>query len=327
MVTVKDIAKVAGVSVSTVSRALSAPERVAPEKRALVQQIAEDMGYRANKAARGLITGETTNLGLLVPDLENPVYAAVAKGAQSKARSMDYSVFIGDSDEDADFELNFVESMSRQVDGIILCSPRMSEEKLREVAQKIPLMLVNREASGIPSVAVDNFDGMRQGLLHLYALGHRKIAYVGGPSLSWTNAQRLKGLQESVAELADVELEVFDNLPPVFSGGVAIADQVAASGSTGILCHNDLMALGILNRLGARGISVPDEISIVGFDDIPPAMLASPQLTTIGASLRQLGHQAVERLVPFIKAEDDPALAHRIPVHLVVRESSMDRKP
>lgn len=326
MVTVRDIAKVAGVSASTVSRALSSPERVSPETRALVLHHAESMGYRANIAARGLSTGKMMIVGLLVPDLENPVFAAIAKGAQAKARSLGYSVFITDSDEDIPFEENFVQTMNRRVDGVILCSPRMAEQKIQTLANQIPILLVNRQAQGVSSISVDNQDAMRQAALHLYALGHRKIAFVGGPRDSWSNKERLTGIEKAVSQLPDVELAVFDHIPATSTGGVAIADQVYASEATAIVSHNDLIAHGILSRFAVRGISVPDEVSIVGFDDIPSATLVTPQLTTLRSPLRKLGARAVERMVGIINSPDEPTTAELAPIQLVVRESSMDRR-
>src|SRR5512138_792177 len=128
-VTIKDVARAAGVSPSTVSRALSAPELVQPDTRRRVQQAATELGYHPNRAARGLITGRTGNLGLIVPDLTNPFFPGVVKGVQTRAREFDYAVFLADTDEDPTAEADVVRNLSKQVDGIILCSPRMSEEE------------------------------------------------------------------------------------------------------------------------------------------------------------------------------------------------------
>jgi LacI family transcriptional regulator len=322
-VSARDVARVARVSVSTVSRALAKPTEVAPETLARVLETARGMGYRPNLAARGLITGHTGTIGLIVPDLENPFFASVTKGVQSRARSAGYAVIIADSDEDASQEADLVRDMCRQVDGIVLCSPRAPDSVIEELAHECTVVLVNRRCGDIPAVLFDNLDGVRQAMVHLRALGHRTIAYVGGPSTSWSNKARLSASREVAAEHPDTELIDLGSFKPYVSGGIAAADLVIASGATAVLAYNDLVAFGLLQRLRQRGVSVPADISVVGVDNIPMSALTSPALTSVGIPLVNCGRAGVDMLLSLVRGSSAlPTHHHDLSFQLVVRESS-----
>src|SRR3954470_21283241 len=269
-VTIKDVARAAGVSASTVTRALTLPELVHPDTRERVRRTAVSLGYHPNRAARGLSTGRTGNIGLLVPDLANPFFPSVVKGVQARAHEADYAVFLADTDEDSAAEAGLVRRLAKQVDGIVLCSPRMPDEELRTLVADTPVVLVNRRIAKVPSVTPEFPDAMRQAVSHLTALGHRKIGYVAGPRSSWANRERLRSLKAAASEIELVEI---GNVSPQFEGGVAAADQVLAAGVTAVIGYNDLVALGLLNRFTARGVAVPGDISLLGFDDIPLAAM------------------------------------------------------
>ena len=215
--TIRDVASAAGVSQSTVSRALSMPELVNPATRARVLEAAGRLGYQPNRAARGLITGRTGNLGLIVPDLSNPFFSSVVKGVQAAARGADYSVFIADTDEEASAEVELLRALTKQVDGIVLCSPRSPDDELARVGVDSSVVLMNRRIEGRPSVTVDNADGMRQAVEHLSALGHERIAYVAGPRTSWSNGERERGLHQS-AEATGTRSRASRPLPAAVRG-------------------------------------------------------------------------------------------------------------
>jgi len=315
------------VSVSTVSRALAKPNEVAPETLARVLETASGMGYRPNLAARGLVTGHTGTIGLIVPDLENPFFASVTKGVQSRARSAGYAVIIADSDEDASQEADLVRDMCRQVDGIVLCSPRAPDAVIEELARECTVVLVNRRCGDIPAVLFDNLDGVRQAMVHLRALGHRTIAYVGGPSTSWSNKARLSAAREVAAEHADTELIDLGSFKPYVSGGIAAADLVIASGATAVLAYNDLVAVGLLERLRQRGFRVPKDISVVGVDNIPMSALTSPSLTSVAIPLVNCGRAGVDMLLSLVRGSSAPPTHHHdLSFQLVVRESSGPRE-
>jgi DNA-binding LacI/PurR family transcriptional regulator len=321
MVTVRELARIAGVSPSTVSRAMTQPHLVAPARRAAILRLAAELDYAGGREGHGGF-GATANIALVVPDIENPVFAAVVKGAQQRARRGGYAVFIADSEEDAELEAELVTVLSKQVDGLVLFSPRMPPEALAEHAAKMPIVLVNRVLDDVDSIVFDNAEGMRYALEHLHALGHRRVAYIAGPRDSWSNQARTEGLHAAEAELEGIELIELGHVAPVFQGGVASADRAVASGATAVVCYNDLVALGVLSRLAHRRISVPEEMSVIGFDDVPAATLVSPALTTLAVPMRQLGRDAFDRLLTLIKEPDTKPTVQMLPANLIVRSST-----
>jgi LacI family transcriptional regulator/LacI family repressor for deo operon, udp, cdd, tsx, nupC, and nupG len=248
----------------------------------------------------------------------------VAKGVQAHARTSDVAVFVADTDEDAAAEVGLVRALAKQVDGLILCSPRADDDELAVIAQDTNVVLVNRLADCVPSVTYDNEGGMRQAVAHLVALGHRRIAWVGGPRTSWSTRQRLVGLMSAVND-HDARLALVGNFAPTYEGGIAAADQAVASGATAVVTYNDLVAIGLLARLHARGISVPGDLSVVGVDDIAMSQMARPALTTVRLPKQQAGRIAVDLLLAML---DDPnpdtMIGTRGTLHgeLIVREST-----
>jgi LacI family transcriptional regulator len=321
--TIRDVARLAGVSASTVSRALSIPEVVSPDTRARVRSAADQLGWAPNRAARGLSTGRTGNIGLVVPDLGNPFFPSVVKGVQASARAADVAVFLADTDENARAEAGLIRALARQVDGLVLCSPRAAVEELAAVAHETPVVLVNRLVDGMSAVAFDNAGGMKQAVAHLAALGHRRIAWVGGPASSWSDAERAGGLSAATGAQG-LELVAVGHFPPHYDGGVAAADQVVASGATAVIAYNDLVAIGLLARLHARGISVPGDLSVVGIDDIAMSRMAHPALTTVRLPKQQAGRVAVELLLALLDEPEPQSVptCSELPVELMVRGST-----
>lgn len=320
--TIRDVARVAGVSPSTVSRVFTRPDAVNEATRATVLDVAHRLAYVPNRAARGLITGRTGNLGVIVPDLTNPFFPGLVKSVQARAEQADYAVLLADSDEDGANELRLIRALSRQVDGIVLCAPRAGEAELRDVAGVTQLVLCNRRLDGIPSITFDNADGMQQAVSHLRALRHRRLAWVGGPKTSWSTKERLRGLQFAVSA-AGLELEIIGSFPPNFDGGVAAADLVVASGATAVVAYNDLIALGLISRLRDRGVDVPRDLSVVGVDDIPMSGMFTPALTTVALPQEQAGRAAVDLLLSLVNQPGAVAGGRlELPAQLVVRDST-----
>ncbi|WP_020015883.1 LacI family DNA-binding transcriptional regulator [Promicromonospora sukumoe] len=337
MVTVHDVARAAGVSISTVSRALTAPERVAAATRDRVTRVAAELGYRPNLAASGLRMGRTHAVGLLVPDLENPYFASVTKSVQARARAEGYEVFVADTDEDADVEPELIGALAARTDGLLLASPRSGEAELRTALDGLTAVLASRELpaaapgtgdgtdadsaapDAVPFVAVDDADGVAQILGHLHALGHRRVGVAAGPPSSWSGRRRVAGLVTAAARW-DLELVRLGTFQPYFAGGTQAADHAVASGVTAVVAFNDLMALGILDRLRQRGIDVPGRMSVVGFDDVQLATLVSPALTTVHAPLARLGRRAVDLLLARLRGGTPASV--QLPVELTIRGSS-----
>jgi DNA-binding LacI/PurR family transcriptional regulator len=318
-VTIRAVARSAEVSTSTVSRAFTSPELLSPATRQRVLEVAKRLGYAPNHAARSLVTGRTGNIGVIVPDLTNPFFTGFVKGVQAQAHKAEFSVFLGDSEENPRVEIDLARAMARQVDGVILCSSRMTSAELKEAVGKTNVVLVNRRVSGVPAVVMDWVGGMRQAIDHLAALGHRRVAYLNGPRNSWSNQERRRGLRRSVRYgMAVVE---FGPFVPQFEAGVQAADLALAERLTAIAAYNDLMALGVLSRLAHRRVAVPDEVSVVGFDDIAMASMYNPSLTTVAVPQGQAGREAVDLLVNLFGDQTED-VTRELGTQLIVRGST-----
>jgi DNA-binding LacI/PurR family transcriptional regulator len=323
-VNIRDVARAVGVSPSTVSRAFGAPDMVSEQTRDAVLRAAAELGYRPNRAARALVTGRTGNLGIIVPDLANPFFPSVVKGAQARAREEDHAIFLADSGEDPEQEVELIRAMAKQVDGVVLCSPRARTAHLHELAQLTELVLLNRRYVGLAAVLMDSADGMRQAVSHLAALGHQRLAFLSGPRTSWSNTQRLRGLAVAVRDHG-VEVVDLGPLAPTFEAGHQAADLALAAGVTGLIAFNDLMALGVIKRLNDRGVAVPGELSVVSFDDIPMASMCTPPLTSVAMPTEVAGRAAVDLLLHLLSpahSAADSRSQRRLPTQLIVRGST-----
>jgi LacI family transcriptional regulator, galactose operon repressor len=321
--TIRDVARESGVHISTVSRTFSAPHLVNPDTRSRVLTCAENLGYRPNRAARALVTGRTYNVGLIVADIANPFFPPLIKAAESQARHRDYHVFIANSNEDASVEEDLVRALAKQVDGILLCSPRINNELIEVLSLDVPLVVVNRQIAGLPTVVMDVAHGAAAAVEHLTALGHRAIAFASGPRGSWTSRE-IRRAATAAAQAADADLTVIGPNPPTENGGIAVAEKVLHSGATAVLAYNDLMAIGLLEGLDAHGVRVPEDLSVVGVDDITLSRLTRPTLTTVATPAAAAGRAAIDMLLAY---GDDPAAAAqvRLPTELIVRDSTGPR--
>ena len=260
---------------------------------------------------------------MIVPDLGNPYFHGVLQGVQSRAREADYAVFVADGQESATEEAALIHAMSKQVDGIVLCSSRLPPSTLAALEPAPAVVLLNRHVPGLPTVIVDSADGMRQAMRHLASLGHVRCAFVSGPRRSWSNQQRLRGLR-AAARACGAEIFTIGPVAPQFESGVAVTEHVLQTGATAVLAYNDLVAVGILSRLAKLGVKVPSELSVVGFDDIPLAAMVVPALTTVAAPTALAGRTAVEALFDRLEhgAEAAPTRVRRLPATLVIRDSA-----
>jgi LacI family transcriptional regulator len=318
--TIKDVARAAGVHISTVSRTFSAPHLVNPDTRTRVMTIAEQLGYRPNRAARALITGRTHNIGLIVADIANPFFPPLIKAAESQARMRDYHVFMADTDEDAGVEEKLIGALAKQVDGILLCSPRLANSTIEQLAAEVPLVTVNRPVPGLPAVLMDVAHGARAAMDHLVGLGHTDIVLLAGPRGSWASRE----LRRTAGRAPGARLTVLGPFPPNERGGAEAARQVRGTNATAVLAFNDLMAIGLLEGLDGLGISVPGEVSVVGIDDILLSRFTRPRLTTVATPAADAGRAAVDLLLQ--RAESGATAQLSLPTELVVRESTAVRQ-
>ncbi|MCY1138289.1 LacI family DNA-binding transcriptional regulator [Actinoplanes sp. Pm04-4] len=319
-VTIRDVARASGVHISTVSRTFSAPHLVNPNTRSRVLAHAEELGYRPNRAARALITGRTYNIGLIVADIANPFFPPLIKAAESQARRHDHHIFVADTNEDAALEEEVVRALAKQVDGVLLVSPRMSNALIEQLSREVPLVVVNRQIAGIPAVVMDVARGARIAVEHLTSLGHRRIALLGGPRGSWTSRE-IRRSASTTARTASAELVVIGPNPPTEVGGLTVAQDVLRAGATAVLAYNDLMAIGLIEGLLAAGARVPEDVSVVGIDDIMLSRLTRPKLTTVATPTAAAGRAAVDMLLAH--GDDRRTNAHiYLQTELVIRDST-----
>ena len=318
-VTIRDVARASGVHVSTVSRTFSAPHLVNPDTRDRVLASAEELGYRPNRAARALITGRTHNVGLIVADIANPFFPPLIKAAESQARLRDYHVFIADTNEDPAVEAELVQALAKQVDGILLCSPRMSNDLIEQMRRVVPLVVINRLVENLPAVLMDVHHGARLAVEHLVALGHRDLALLAGPRGSWTSRE-IRRSAAATARAAGAALTVLGPNQPTEDAGAAAADPVRRTGATAVLAYNDLLAIGLLEGLERLKVRVPAKLSVVGIDDTL-ARFARPRLTTVATPAAAAGRAAVDML---LRHGDDRRTTAQVTLRteLVVRDST-----
>lgn len=290
---ITDVAKLAGVSLATVSRAMNGNPTVDPALVERVRAAAVELGYTANPVARSLVLGRTQTIAVVIPDLENPTFQAILRGLSRAATADGYHVLVADSTEDLDAEQALARATRLRTDGVILCSPRMAEAELTELLPALaPAVVINRGPQPTtPVVAADYRTGMRELIDHLASLGHRRLVYLAGATRSVTHQARKEAIATARAEIDGLSVaEISAGVD--FDSGTTVADAVLATGATAVMAYNDLVAMGVLSALTARGVDVPGQLSITGFDDIPFAGYTSPPLTTVAVPAVELGSSA-----------------------------------
>lgn len=316
--TIYSLAKQLQVSPSTVSRAFSDPTKVRRELRDRILSAAQQAGYRPHNAARTLSTGKSGLIGVLVPDVTNPFFPSLLAGLLKSARRREIELLFIDSAETSESEERLVSRIQGQVDAFILASPRSPVEELVRAIGNKPVVCINRIVSGITSTYVDDDDAILAAVGHLRMLQHARLALIGGPRNSWT-AQRRTAAAVSATASMGIELVELGNFPATFDGGLQAAPVLARSGATAVLAFDDLIAFGVIAGLAAMGLTVPDDISVIGCDDVPFASMMTPSLTTIAAPVREITDAAVDLVFDLL--EDSAREAAVVPLRstLVVR--------
>ncbi|MBA8794811.1 LacI family transcriptional regulator [Friedmanniella endophytica] len=325
--TLADVAARAGVAVSTVSRALSNPTRVNVRTRERVEQAARELDYTANPSARALSSGRTGAVAVLVSDVTNPFYFDIIRGSQQQLKNAGVTQLLVDTEESAEVEASLLATLQRSCDGAILTSTRLSDSRLDQLAASMNLVTINRPRRGIGSVVLDTAQGMEQAVEHLVSLGHRRIVYVSGPKGSWSNERRWRAVHRAARRLGADVVRTRD-FPPRSDSGTGAADAVLNTRATACIAYNDVVAIGMLARLAERGVAVPEDLSVVGCDDIFGADFCHPPLTTVTAPVEHAGRVATSILLSG-SASGGPATAGRtpgssavLPTHLTVRRST-----
>jgi LacI family transcriptional regulator/LacI family repressor for deo operon, udp, cdd, tsx, nupC, and nupG len=286
-----------------------------------VLAAAEELHYTPHPVARTLARARTGNLGLVVPDIAVAFSSVVVKAVAQRARQGGHALFVADSDDHAADEVRLARAMVPQVDGLLLLSPTMADDDLRDLAAAVPLVTVNRQLAGVPAVLMTSGLATAHALEHLHALGHRRLVYLSGPE-NWSNAARARAFAETCARLG-LPGDVLGPFEPTFSAGVRAADLVLAGQATGVLAYNDDVAVGVLSRLADRGVPVPGRLSVVGFDDTALASMVTPRLSTVRLPIGAAGVVAVTLLADLLRGDDVAARGPvELPAELVVRASS-----
>ena len=300
---IRDVASLAGVSMGTVSNVINRPEKVRPEVIARVKAAIDELGYVGNDSAPQLRFGSSSSVGLIIPDGRNPFFADIARGAESAAVEHGLSVFLGNSDNYPEREITYLKLFERQrVRGALIYPMDEEAEHLHSLQRRgTPIVLIDRTSPNFDSIAVDDVIGGRLAAEHLLERGRRRIAFVGGPSQVHQIADRLLGASTAIAESA-AELEVLTtpnlSVEDGWRVGSLLANRPADERPDGIFAANDLIAIGLLRALVVdRGIRVPQEIAVVGYDDIDFAQAAIVPLSSVRQPSEQIGRTAIETLI------------------------------
>jgi len=333
--TMKDVAEHAEVSVSTVSYVLNNNGQVSPERRARVLNAVQLLDYIPNESARSLKRRSSSTIGLVVPDLVNQFFSLLARGVVRAAAVHDVLVVLcsAENTEEAEFG-NARLLRSQRVDGVIYESGfHESPNSLLELQSLGPVVLVDERVTGIdlPAIVSDGRRGAREVATHVVSLGHKRIACIAGPMALWTAEQRLAGYREGLAmggiNPDDMLIRVGDyGMDSGYKQAESLLNDVPNNERpTALLCANDMMAIGALEYCRAQNIKVPDEISVVGFDDVPTAQLLTPRLTTVRQPAYEMGMSAAEMLIGLLKGEQVGEMDPH-PVEVIVRESTSKPK-
>lgn len=328
MANIREVAQKAGVSVTTVSHVVNQTRFVAPETEMRVRQAMQDLNYRPNTLARSLRRGETKTIGLILPDSANPFFAESARLLEEAAFNQSYSLILCNSNGDLDKELRYTDVLfNKQVDGIIFMAAGDDTKSLLElINRKFPVVVVDRilDHLEVDAVITDNYQSGLLATRHLIENGHSRIAIIRGPSNLTPSAQRVTGYRQALTEAGisiDPHLEVTGDFH--FGSGYKAAQQLLKTKSpSAIFACNDLMAIGALRAIREAGLSVPQDISLIGHDDIELASYTQPALTTMAQPIDVLAGTAIRYLLERIKQPDILPRRTILPNKLVVRQST-----
>jgi LacI family transcriptional regulator len=328
-VTIGDVARESGVNVSTVSRALSGVYGVHQLTRERVRAVAERLGYRPNRVARSLVTGRSHTLALIVSDIRNPFFAEVARGAEDAARAGASDLILCNSDFDSTKQMEYVESLlEKRVDGILMHSVwalDMQQQQQRLATCGVPIVLLNHTAprNVFCTVTADNEYGGALAAEYLRGLGHRRIAHLSGARRHGSMAARTEGFVKALAAGSDPIEPVVLSGSNTFADGSELTQKLLATAPdiTAIFAANDIMAFGVIRELIQSGRRIPEDVSVIGFDDIELASVVHPPLTTIHQPSHEIGKAAVEVLLRLAGGATTPAEHRQFGVHLVERQS------
>jgi LacI family transcriptional regulator len=328
-ITRNDVAERAGVSVAVVSYVINdGPRPVAPETRARVEKAIDELGYYPNELARSLRLQQSSTIGLMIPNLTNPVYAEIARSMEGVCTQEGYPVLLGDSGRDPVREKKLVQMLrAKQVDGVVMIpsqDPKVLVQPLQHA--RIPTVILEHDLSGQYCIVIDDLQGGWLGTQHLLSLGHRYIGFIRRTPSGATSSQRCTGYRQAL-EAAGVGFNpalVIESGPGQEAGSQAMRRLLAVSPPpTAVFTHNDVLAMGAMHAIRSAGLSIPDDISVVGYDDTAPAAYLGPPLTTVRFPKEEMGRRAGELILRLAQHKDElPPRTLTLPVKLLVRAST-----
>lgn len=332
MATLRDVADKANVSIATVSAVINRNKYVSPELTERVKKAIQELNYKPNGVARGLRTKRSYTLGLVISDITNPFFPEIARGVEDRADRAEYSVFLSNTDADPRREARCVENLrSKGVDGIIFTSIRTNDESVRRLHEEgFPFVLINRQVENLDLdyVGVDNERGAYKAVKYLISLGHERIGYIGGAIHSTASKARHDGYRKALEDHGiEYDPALVEEGYLKQEGGYAAARRLLAPANrpTAIFAANDLMALGVLDVASDLHLRVPEDLAVVGFDDIKLASQANIQLTTVRQPRYEMGQLAVDLLLERLDHEEKRHLPPQkiiLPCDLVVRKTA-----
>src|SRR5438477_3694283 len=328
MVTIKDVAREANVSVATVSRVLNGSGPVIDETRRLIREVAGRMRYAPHSGARSLITSKTQTLGVLLPDLYGEFFSEIIRGMDDTAQKNGFHLLISRAYADRNGIETAMRAMRGRVDGVVAMSPDLDEESLLNLPSTIPVVLLCSVPRGneIDSLTIQNSRGAREMVAHLVSRGHRRIAIIKGSARNYDAAERLRGYRMALREAGiapEASLEREGDFTEAAGYTAALKLLALQSRPTAIFAANDSMAIGALSALRESGVPVPEEMAVAGFDDIPLARYMDPPLSSVHVPICELGARAVQLLLHGITHKNDHTRRReRVPTELVIRRST-----
>ena len=319
--TLTQVAQKAGVSLSTASRAFSAPDRIGADTLTRIVAAADEIGYNASAGRSPESRRAASTVAVVVPDIGHTVFASFVKSAQAQGWHRRQTIVLTDTDGNSDREREVIGELQSRVDALVVCAPRLPAEDIVQLAGDTPLVLVNRSSEECDCVVADSEDGIRQAIDYLVALGHEHLAYVQGSPQSWSNARRVEAIEQFCTS-RNIQVDILGWQQETLAGGNAAAASVIATGATAVMTHNDPMAIGVMNGVRAMGYAVPDDLSVIGIDDSPLAELTNPALSSINEPMGRAGLVSSDLVFQRAAEPDSAPRTIHLPTQLVVRASS-----
>ncbi|EIJ78118.1 transcriptional repressor, lacI family protein [Bacillus methanolicus PB1] len=332
MVRIVDVAKLANVSTATVSRVLSNSGTVSKETTEKVMEAIEKLNYQPNILARQLRKLETKTILVVVPDITNTFFSKILRGIEEVAAKNGYQVLLGDTGNNLEREKEFLNILrQKKADGLILLTARIDQNSIEEIANEFPVVLACEyiEGSQIPTVSIDNISSARKATEHLILLGHKRIGFISGPLNVVLSRDRLKGFHQAIAQHGiAAEPYLIQEGDFSYESGFNLMMKFLAleQPPTAVFAANDEMAIGAMKAIKSKGLRVPDDISVVGFDDIKFASIVEPALTTIAQPMFDIGMKAMELLLKLIHKDPLEKNQYILEDKLIIRDSSNEYK-